>query len=235
MALLEIDSLSAFYGKAQALQDVTLRVETGQIIAIVGANGAGKSTLLDSVMGLTRVKGNIRLDGTSITGQKPRAIVEAGVGYAPERFNLFPYMSVRDNLLVGAFTARNDIDSNLARVHSLFPRLAERETQETSTQSGGERQMVSFGRALMSSPRLLLVDEPTIGLAPKVCLEIAEVLRRLRDEFNLTVVITEQNANFALSLAEEVHVLETGRLVASGSAQELAEDERLAAAYFGHS
>jgi branched-chain amino acid transport system ATP-binding protein len=155
------------------------------------------------------------------------------VGYAPERFNLFPYMSVRDNLLVGSYTARGDIEKNLDMVHRLFPRLEEREGQETSTQSGGERQMVSFGRALMTSPRLLLVDEPTIGLAPKVCLEIAQVIRRLRDEFGLTVLITEQNANFAMTLAERLYVLESGHMVTSGTVDDLSTDDRIAAAYFG--
>jgi len=234
MALLEVDTLSAFYGKAQALHDLTFNVDEGGIIAIVGANGAGKSTLLDSIMGLTETSGDIRLDGMSLTGMKPKDIVYRGVGYAPERFNLFPYMSVRDNLLVGAYTARGDIAGNLEMIHRLFPRLEEREHQETSSQSGGERQMVSLGRALMTSPKLLLVDEPTIGLAPKVCLEIADVLRKLRDDFSLTVVITEQNANFALSLAEHIYVLETGKLVADGTPGALASDERLAAAYFGH-
>lgn len=234
MTLLTVRNLSAFYGKAQALHDVSFSVQPGQIIAFVGANGAGKSTLLDSLMGLTTMRGEITLGDRRIDGAPTREIVEAGVGYAPERFNLFPYMSVRDNLLVGAYTAREDVEANLARVHALFPRLAEREHQETATQSGGERQMVSFGRALMTSPQLLLVDEPTIGLAPKICLEIADVLRRLRDEFNLTVVITEQNANFALSLAQEIHVLETGRIVTSGAPAELAKDDRLAEAYFGH-
>ena len=234
MALLDIDRLSAFYGRAQALHDVSLAVEEGAIVAVIGANGAGKSTLFDSIMGLTRTTGRISLDGERIDGAKPKEIVARGIGYAPERFNLFPYMSVRDNLLVGGWTARGDIGRNLDAVHALFPRLAERAGQETSTQSGGERQMVSLGRALMGSPRLLLVDEPTIGLAPKVCAEIADALRRLRDEFSLTVLIAEQNANFALSLAERVHVLETGRIVASGTSEELAGDDRLAAAYFGH-
>lgn len=233
MALLEIENLSAFYGKAQALHDVSLSVEEGQIIAVVGANGAGKSTLLDSIMGMTTTTGDIRLNGTQIDNAPTKRIVESGVGYAPERFNLFPYMTVRDNLLVGAYTARDDIDVNLRMIHDLFPRLAEREDQETSTQSGGERQMVSLGRALMTSPRLLLVDEPTIGLAPKVCLEIADVLRRLQKEFSLTVIITEQNANFAMSLASRVHVLETGHLVAEGTPEELAGDKKLAEAYFG--
>ncbi len=234
MAYLEIDGLSAFYGRAQALFDVSLKADEGEIIAVIGANGAGKSTLFDSMLGLTKARGNIRLAGEDLIGLGSGDIVQRGVGYAPERFNLFPYMTVRDNLMVGAFTAREDIARNLDIVHALFPRLEEREAQETSTQSGGERQMVSLGRALMTSPKLLLVDEPTIGLAPKVCDEIAAVLARLRGEYGLTVVIAEQNANFALSLAERVYVLESGRVTAEGTPKELSSDEVLAAAYFGH-
>ena len=234
MAFLNITNLSAFYGKAQALHDVNISVEQGEIIAIVGANGAGKSTLLDSVIGLTKTTGDITLEGETLIGKSSSQIVRRGVGYATERFNLFPYMTVRDNLLVGAYTARDDVEKNLAMVHKLFPRLQERENQETSTQSGGERQMVSLGRALMTSPRLLLVDEPTIGLAPKVCLEIAEVLRRLRDEFGTTIVITEQNANFAMTLAERLYVLESGMVRAEGTVDELRNDPRLLEAYFGH-
>lgn len=234
MAFLEIKEVCAFYGKAQALHDVDITLQAGEIVAIVGANGAGKSTLLDSIMGLVETRGVIRLENESLIGLNSASIVSKGVGYAPERFNLFPYMTVRDNLLVGAYTARSDIASNLHRVHELFPRLAEREHQETSTQSGGERQMVSLGRALMTSPRLLLVDEPTIGLAPKVCLEIADSLRRLRDEYNVTVLITEQNANFAMTLAERLYVLESGRIMAQGAVEELRNDTRLTQAYFGH-
>ena len=233
-AFLELESLCAFYGKAQALHDVSLSVDAGEIIAIVGANGAGKSTLLDSIMGLTEITGDIRVEGNSIKGAGSASIVERGVGYAPERFNLFPYMSVQDNLMVGAFTARADIQKNLDIVHRLFPRLAERKNQETSTQSGGERQMVSLGRALMTSPRLLLVDEPTIGLAPKVCTEIAEALQRMRDELGATIVITEQNANFAMSIAERLYVLESGMVKAQGTVAELKDDSRLTEAYFGH-
>ena len=234
MAYLEVDRLSAFYGRAQALFSVSLDAEQGDIIAVIGANGAGKSTLLDSVMGLTRIQGDIRLEGESLVGIGSPSIVRRGVGYAPERFNLFPYMTVRDNLLVGAYTARKDIGKNLDMVHALFPRLEEREGQETSTQSGGERQMVSLGRALMTSPKLLLVDEPTIGLAPRVCNEIAEVLKRMRDEFGMTILMAEQNANFALSLSDRIYVLESGRVTAHGTHDELSDDEVLAAAYFGH-
>lgn len=229
-----VENLSAFYGRAQALFDVSLTAEQGEIIAVVGANGAGKSTMFDAILGLTQATGAVQVAGSDILGLAPPKIVEQGVGYAPERFNLFPYMSVRDNLLVGAYTARDQITKNLDMVHRLFPRLAERADQETSTQSGGERQMVSLGRALMTAPKLLLVDEPTIGLAPKVCLEIADVLKRLRDEFGLTVVIAEQNANFALSLAERIYVLESGRITAEGTPAELSNDAALASAYFGH-
>ena len=218
MAYLEIDRLSAFYGRAQALFEVSLNAEQGDIIAVIGANGAGKSTLFDSVMGLTNAQGGIRLDGESLIGMNPSAIVRRGVGYAPERFNLFPYMTVRDNLLVGAYTAREEIAKNLDMVHTLFPRLEEREAQETSTQSGGERQMVSLGRALMTSPKLLLVD----------------ALKRLRGEFGLTILMAEQNANFALSLSDRIYVLESGRVTAQGTHGELSDDEALAAAYFGH-
>lgn len=234
MAFLEIEGLSAYYGKARALHNVDIAVEKGEIVAVLGANGAGKSTLLDSIMGLTTIRGDIRLGGESLAGLSSRAIVEQGVGYAPERFNLFPYMSVLDNLLVGAFTAREEADRNLQLVFDLFPRLAERRRQETYTQSGGERQMVSLGRALMTGPSLLLVDEPTIGLAPKVCHDIAESLRRLNGETGLTIVITEQNANFAMSLASRLYILETGELKISGTADELGSDEELNKAYFGH-
>lgn len=234
MNLLQIENLSAFYGKAQALFDVSMDVGDGEIVAIIGANGAGKSTLLDSIMGMTHATGSIRLSGQDLTGRTTAQIVHAGVGYAPERANLFPYMSVRDNLLVGAYTARDDIDRNLELVHGLFPRLLERSSQETATQSGGERQMVSVGRALMTSPSLLLVDEPTIGLSPKVCADIAGSLRKLNAETGLTILITEQNVNFALTLASRIHVLETGRIAMSGTAEELAADPAVAEAYFGH-
>lgn len=234
MAFLEIDRLSAFYGRAQSLHDVSFTVGKGQIVAVIGTNGAGKSTLMDAILGMVRTRGTIRLDGRPLTGLNSAAIVRAGVGYAPERAHLFPYMSVQDNLLVGGYTARPDIPRNLARVHELFPVLKDRATQETATQSGGERQMVSLGRALMTSPRLLLVDEPTIGLAPRVCTQIAETLRRLNQDDGLTILIAEQNINFALSLASTVHVLESGHLRISGTPQELSADEALAKAYFGH-
>ena len=233
MAFLEIRGLEAFHGRARSLHGVSLDVKAGSIVGIIGPNGAGKSTLLDSILGLTDIRGEIRLDGTSLDGKSPTEIVRLGVGYAPERGHLFPFMSTRDNLLVGAYTATKDIERNLRMVFDLFPVLEERQHQETGTQSGGERQMVSLGRALMSSPRLLIVDEPTIGLAPKVCHDIAAALRRMNEELALTILLTEQNVNFAMHLAEDIHVLETGKIHLRGTAAELANDAHVRQAYFG--
>lgn len=234
MDILEIDDLYAYYGMAQSLHGVSLSVEEGSIVGIIGPNGAGKSTLMDSIMGLVETKGSIKLAGQETTRLDTSQIVKLGVGYAPERAHLFPYMSVQDNLMVGAFTARDNIDEKLEQVHDLFPVLKARWNQETATQSGGERQMVSLGRAMMCDPKILLVDEPTIGLAPKICDGIAEALKRLNKEMGLTVLIAEQNVNFALSLAEQIHVLETGSFRISGTPEELRSDPELAKAYFGY-
>ena len=233
MALLEIERLSAHYGKARALNAVSLELHEGAIGAVIGANGAGKSTLFDAIMGMVDTQGSIRFDSAELSTMPSTGIIKKGIGYAPERAHLFPYMSVEDNLLVGAYTARDQIERNLAIVHDLFPVLKERRHQETSTQSGGERQMVSLGRALMSSPRLLLVDEPTIGLSPKVCLDIAAALRRLNQEHGLSILIAEQNVNFALSLSQHMSVIETGEVKLTGPTSELSGDPALKAAYFG--
>lgn len=233
LALLEIENLSAFYGMARSLHDVSLTVEEGAIVAIIGPNGAGKSTLLDSVMGLTKTEGSIRLHDEELTVKTAAENVALGIGYAPERAHLFPFMTVRDNLLVGTFTARDDVEKRLETAHNLFPVLRERRDQETATLSGGERQMVSLGRALMTEPKLLLVDEPTIGLAPKVCADIADVLRRLNQELGLTILIAEQNVNFAMTLAEHLYVLETGEIRMGGTVAELQADAELNKAYFG--
>lgn len=234
MAMLKLEKMSAFYGKAQALHEVDIEINQGEIIAVIGANGAGKSTMLDSIMGLTQTTGSIQYEGDEISGKSSQDIVRAGIGYGSERFNLFPYMSVFDNLMAGAFTARDAAMKNLQQVYALFPRLKERRDQETSNMSGGERQMVSLGRAMMTNPKLLMVDEPTIGLAPKLCGEIAESLKRMRDEYGLTIIITEQNAQFALTLAERIYVMESGKVMVAGRTEDLREDSKLKEAYFGH-
>ena len=233
MTLLSITDLDVFYGKAQALHGVSLDVTAGEIVAIIGPNGAGKSTLLDSILGLTKRQGSITFDGQDITRMAAAKIVRLGIGYAPERGHLFPFMGVRENLLVGAYRKRDEIDANLAKVFGLFPRLEERQKQESATQSGGERQMLSLGRALMSSPKLLIIDEPTMGLAPRVCQEIAAVIRDLNQQTGLTVVVSEQNVNFAMSLAGQVYLLETGRIREKGTPDDLRQELDIAETYFG--
>ncbi len=233
MTLLSITDLDVFYGKAQALHGVSLDVTAGEIVAIIGPNGAGKSTLLDSILGLTKRQGSITFDGQDITRMAAAKIVRLGIGYAPERGHLFPFMGVRENLLVGAYRKRDEIDAKLAKVFGLVPRLEERQKQESATQSGGERQMLSLGRALMSSPKLLIIDEPTMGLAPRVCQEIAAVIRDLNQQTGLTVVVSEQNVNFAMSLAGQVYLLETGRIREKGTPEDLRQKLDIAETYFG--
>ncbi|MGD8891304.1 MAG: ABC transporter ATP-binding protein, partial [Desulfobacterales bacterium] len=220
-------------GKACSLNNVSLYVEKESVIGIIGPNGAGKSTLLDSIVGLTTCRGEIYFDGTDLRRLSPTEIVRRGIAYAPEARNLFPYMTVRDNLLVGAYRAKKDITRNLQVVYELFPILEKRQSQEAKTLSGGEQQMLSLGRALMSNPRLLLVDEPTIGLAPLVCKEIAEVLRNLKKKQGITIVITEQNVNFTLALSEEIYLLETGSIKMKGRPEELKQETYIQETYFG--
>ena len=233
MAFLEVKDLEVFYGKACSLHKVSLSVERGAIIGIIGPNGAGKSTLLDSIIGLTNSSGQITFDDTDLRRLAPTEIVRRGIAYAPEARNLFGYMGVRDNLLIGAYRAKGDKEKNLEMVYKLFPILEKRRNQEAKTLSGGEQQMLSLGRALMSNPRLLLVDEPTIGLAPLVCNEIARVLKSLNQENGITIVITEQNVNFALTLSEEIYLLETGRMKMKGRPDELKQETYIQETYFG--
>lgn len=233
MAFLRVKDLEVFYGKACSLQKVSLSVEKGEIIGIIGPNGAGKSTLLDSIIGLTDCNGQILFDGIDLRRLPSAEIVRQGIAYASEARNLFSYMGVRDNLLIGAYRAKGDKEKNLRMVYDLFPILEKRRNQEAKTLSGGEQQMLSLGRALMSSPRMLLVDEPTIGLAPLVCKEIAQVLRKLNQEKGITIVITEQNVNFALTLSEEIYLLETGTIKMKGRPDELKQETYIQETYFG--
>lgn len=233
MAFLEVKDVEAYYEKAQALRGISFSVEKGECIGIIGPNGAGKSTLLDSIIGLTDWRGQIIFDGTDLHQLTPVQIIGVKkISYAPERGNLFRFMNVRENLLVGGFTVRNEIDENLETVFELFPLLKQRQKQEAGTLSGGERQMLSLARAFMSSPKLMLLDEPTLGLAPIVISHISAAVENLK-KLGITIIIAEQNALFTLTHSERIYLLERGRFTMSGTPQELGEEEYIKTTYFG--
>lgn len=233
--MLEIQNLHVFYGGIHALQGISVSVPDGKVVTLLGANGAGKTTTLRAVMGLVRPKeGQITLDGKSLLGKRPYEIVRLGVSMAPEGRRIFPDLTVLENLLLGAY-ARTDtagISRDLEFVFSLFPRLKERASQRGGTLSGGEQQMLAVARALMAGPKLLLLDEPSLGLAPVLITEVYRAFQKLREE-GRTILLVEQNARAALSLADYGYVLETGRLVAQGPTQELRESELVRKAYLG--
>ncbi len=234
MGFLEIKDIDVFYGKARSLKKVSVDCQEGQVIGIIGPNGAGKSTLLDSVIGLTDWHGRISFEGRDLARLTPTQIIRLGIGYAPERRNLFPMMNVRDNLLVGAYRAgKREIENNLKMVFDLFPILEKRQKQEATTQSGGEQQMLSLARALMANPRLFLVDEPTLGLAPLICTEISRVLKELNKKNEIAIIIAEQNVNFAILLSDEIYLLETGKIKMKGVPEELRGESYIQETYFG--
>ena len=232
--LLALDMVSVAYGKRRALDGVSLTVGAGEIVTLLGANGSGKSTTLRTISGLVRPSaGRVVLDGRDITRAAPDAIVMAGVGPVPEGREIFPEFTVRENLLVGAHTVpRAGVAEATERAFALFPVLRERARQLAGTLSGGEQQMLAIARALMTRPRLLLLDEPSLGLSPRLAREIFAVIARLSAE-GATILLVEQNARRALALASRAYVLETGRVVVSGPARELAADPRIRAAYLG--
>ena len=232
--VLEIDDVAVYYGKRRALEGVTLTVGPGEIVTLLGANGAGKSTALRAVSGLVRpTRGAIRYEGRDITRAPADAIVAAGVSHVPEGREIFPEFTVLENLLVGGHTVRrSELGERLDAAFELFPVLRDRRLQPAGTLSGGEQQMLAIGRALVSRPRLLLLDEPSLGLAPMLSREIFRVIRRINDG-GVAVLLVEQNARRALALASRGYVLETGRLVASGSSAALAADPRVQTAYLG--
>ena len=232
MAFLEVENLEVFYGKAQALKGVSFNVEKGECIGVIGPNGAGKSSLLDSIIGLTDWRGQIIFDGVDLHGLPPRKIIKLGIGYAPERGNLFSVMNVKDNLLVGAYLAREKLDESLEAVYEMVPLLEERQKQQADTLSGGERQMLSLGRAWMSDPRLLLLDEPTLGLAPIVISKLAVTIEDLKKR-GATIIIAEQNVSFTAAHAERLHLLERGKLSKGRTAEEMKGDEYVRKTYFG--
>ncbi len=233
-ATLEIEDLSVAYGKRRALERVSLRVQAGAIVTLLGANGSGKSTMLRTISGLVRPhEGRILYEGRDITRWAPDAIVAAGVSHVAEGRDIFPEFTVLENLLAGAHTApRHAVAERLERATALFPVLAERRRQRGGTLSGGEQQMLAIARALMAEPRLLLLDEPSLGLAPLLCREIFRTVRRI-NAAGVTVLLVEQNAGRALRLAQSAYVLETGRVALAGPSVALAADPRIRAAYLG--
>ena len=235
MTLLKATGLSAGYGPVTVLQALDLEVQEGEFVVMLGANGAGKTTTMRAISGLIPRQGHIEFEGVDITKASPDAIVRAGVAQVPQGRGTFPELSVEDNLHTGAFI-RGDADgvrSDIARWLQVFPRLAERRHQRAGSLSGGEQQMLAIARALMSRPKLLLCDEPSLGLAPLITQELFGVLEGLHRDEGLSVLLVEQNANLAMHIASRVYLLETGRIVASGSAAELSADDSIRKAYLG--
>ncbi len=232
--LLHLDSVSASYRGLRALQGVSLSVVPGEIVAVVGANGAGKSTLLRAIAGQVATEGAITFDGRSLARVAPHLIARAGVGLVPEGRRLFPRLSVEDNLRLGAYARRGDPDrfKPLDLVFSLFPRLQERLAQRAETLSGGEQQMLAIGRALMTQPRLLMLDEPSQGIAPKLVDDILAAVGRIRG-LGTTILLVEQRLAEALDLADRAYVLQTGRIVLEGPARDIAADAGVRKAYLG--
>jgi branched-chain amino acid transport system ATP-binding protein len=236
MAMLEVAHLSVQYGRHRAVDNVGLTVGAGEIVVVLGANGAGKSSVLKAVAGLQRPGRGTRvtLGGRELVGLPAHTIVEAGLALVPEGRGIFGELTVRENLLLGAFArrARADEDRNRARVLALFPRLAERLEQTARTMSGGEQQMVAIGRALMSAPEFLLLDEPSLGLSPLLCGELFRALERIRGD-GISVLLVEQNAKRSLAIADRGYLIENGRVVGAGRAADLARDPAVQRAYLG--
>ncbi|HZS33080.1 MAG TPA: ABC transporter ATP-binding protein [Methylomirabilota bacterium] len=234
--MLTVEGLQVAYGEFQVLWDVSMRAEAGEIVCLLGPNGAGKSTLMNTISGLLRPRaGRITFLGERIDGRPPHAIVAAGVAHVLERRRLFPFLTVRDNLLLGAHDrrARPHRAESLARVEGLFPVLRERRDQLAHTLSGGEQQMVAIARGLMARPRLLMIDEPFLGLAPQVVQAIGEVIRRIHAEEGITVLFVEQNVELALRLAHRGYVLESGRTILAGPSAELLRSAEVKRIFLG--
>jgi branched-chain amino acid transport system ATP-binding protein len=233
--LLELDNITLLYGHIEALHGISMTVGQGEIVALIGANGAGKSTTMRAISGLRPIaQGSIRFDGEDISRMRADVRVVRGVSQSPEGRGIFPGMTVRENLEMGAYTRRNrsEIDEDMQRVFTLFPRMKEREKQAGGTLSGGEQQMLAVGRALMSRPKLLLLDEPSMGLAPILIQQIFDIIVEINQQ-GTTVLLVEQNAQQALSRAHRAYVLETGRIVKAGTGAELLNDPAVKDAYLG--
>lgn len=235
MSILHVENLNVYYGAIHAVKGISFDVEEGEVVTLIGANGAGKSTTLNTVAGLLKPReGAVEFEGKSLLGIAPHTIVGKGIALCPEGRRVFLQMSVRENLEMGAFTRTDsaEVAQSLEDVFKRFPRLKERENQVAGTLSGGEQQMLAMGRALMSKPRLLMLDEPSMGLAPILVQEIFDIIEQLHGA-GTTVLLVEQNARMALKVADRAYVLETGKVSMSGKASELASDERVKQAYLG--
>ncbi len=235
MALLDVAALRANYGEIQALHDVSFSIEPGAIVALLGANGAGKTTSLRAISGIVRRSGTIVFDGEALQSRAAEDIARMGIAHVPEGRGTLSDLSVWENLALGGYLADSRrVNERYERVVSYFPWIAQRKKQPAGTLSGGEQQMLAIGRALMMAPKLMLLDEPSLGLAPLIVHEIFELLRKINREQGMAILIAEQNATMALAVASHVYVLETGRVALSGSSQELMRDERVRKSYLGY-
>jgi branched-chain amino acid transport system ATP-binding protein len=234
VALLELDDVHTFYGNIEALKGISLEVEEGEIVTLIGSNGAGKSTTLRSISGLTPPRvGSIKFKGKDIGETPPQEIVRQGISLSPEGRKIFPRMTVRENLDLGAYLRRDaDVNPDLERVFELFPRLKEREKQKAGTMSGGEQQMLAMGRALMARPQVLLLDEPSMGLAPVLVERIYETVEEINKQ-GTTILLVEQNANFALGVSNRAYVLEVGTITLTDDSEKLRENPEVQRAYLG--
>jgi branched-chain amino acid transport system ATP-binding protein len=233
--MLKVNEIDVFYGNIHALKGVSLEINEGEIVTLIGANGAGKSTLLKTLSGLLKPKsGTIGYLGKSISGMAPQSIVKAGISHVPEGRRVFANMSVEENLELGAYLRKDskEIRKDIQSVYELFPRLQERRKQLSGTLSGGEQQMLAMGRAIMAKPKLLLLDEPSMGLAPLMVKTIFQIIEKINQD-GTTILLVEQNANMALSVADRAYVIETGRIEISGTAAELQASEEIKKAYLG--
>lgn len=233
--ILSIKDLCISYGGIEAVRNISIDVPKGEIVTLIGANGAGKSSMIKAIAGLIKPKsGDIIFEGSNVAGIKPDQIVSRGITLVPEGRRVFPNLTVKENLKIGAYLRKDDIKSDIEYVYGLFPRLKEREWQLAGTLSGGEQQMLAVGRALMAKPKLIMMDEPSLGLAPLVVRDIFTIINTINDQ-GITVLLNEQNANMALKCADHAYVLESGRLTMSGTGEELLRDEAIKEAYLGKS
>jgi branched-chain amino acid transport system ATP-binding protein len=232
--LLELEGVEARYGPVQALHGVSLTVGEGEIVAVLGGNGAGKTTTLRAISGLVTKSGEVRFAGDRITRAAPERVARIGIAHVPEGRGIFQELSVRENLRLGAYLRRGGFDEGYEQARAYFPWLEDRQDQQAGTLSGGEQQMLALARALMSRPRLLLLDEPSLGLAPIVVRELFDIVRRLNEEDGLAVLVVEQNAKLALRSSSRAYVLEVGRVALEGPSAELAENESVRKSYLGY-